>query len=51
MAWWYRYFAKDQLPEDRGRYGSAEDEAKARHWGFWVDPNPANPYYWRKGKR
>lgn len=30
MAWWYRYDAKDQSPDDRGRYESAEDEAKAR---------------------
>lgn len=30
MAWWYRYYAKQQSPEDRGRYESAEDEAKAR---------------------
>ena len=30
MAWWYRYYAKEQSPEDRGRYESAEDEAKAR---------------------
>ena len=34
MAWWYRYYAKGQSPEDRGRYESAEDEAKARGWGF-----------------
>lgn len=51
MAWWYRYYAKEQTPEDRGRYASAEDEAKARHWGLWADPNPINPYDWRKGKR
>ena len=51
MAWWYRYYAKEQSPEDRGRYESAEDEAKARKWGLWTDPNPINPYEWRKGKR
>ena len=51
MAWWYRYYAKEQSPEDRGRYESAEDEAKARGWGLWADPNPINPYEWRKGKR
>jgi len=51
MAWWYRYYAKEQSPEDRGRYESAEDEAKARGWGLWADPNPINPYDWRKGKR
>lgn len=51
MAWWYRYYAKEQSPEDRGRYESAEDEAKARKLGLWADPNPINPYDWRKGIR
>ena len=51
MAWWYRYYAKEQPPEDRGRYESAEDEARARGWGLWTDPDPINPYDWRKGKR
>ena len=51
MAWWYRYYAKEQSPEDRGRHESAEDEAKARKWGLWADPNPINPYDWRKGER
>ena len=48
MAWWYRYYAKQQSPEDRGRYESAEDEAKVRRRGLWSDPNPIDPYFWRK---
>jgi endonuclease YncB( thermonuclease family) len=51
MAWWYRYYAKEQSPEDRGRYESADDEARKRKWGLWADPNPINPYEWRKGER
>jgi endonuclease YncB( thermonuclease family) len=51
MAWWYRYYAKEQSREDRGRYESAEDEAKARGWGLWADPGPINPYQWRKSHR
>jgi endonuclease YncB( thermonuclease family) len=51
LAWWYRYYAKEQSPEDRGRYESAEDEAKARGWGLWADPDPMNPYQWRKSRR
>jgi endonuclease YncB( thermonuclease family) len=51
LAWWYRYYAKEQSPEDRGRYESAEDEAKARGWGLWADPDPINPYQWRKSHR
>ena len=51
MAWWYRYYANEQSEEDRGRYESAEDEARARKWGLWADPNPIEPYDWRKGVR
>ncbi|MEH6583703.1 MAG: thermonuclease family protein [Halioglobus sp.] len=50
MAWWYRYYAEEQTPEDRGRYESAEDEARARKLGLWADPDPVNPYDWRKRK-
>jgi endonuclease YncB( thermonuclease family) len=41
MAWWYRYYAKEQSPEDRGRYESAEDEARKRRWGLRADSNPS----------
>ena len=51
MAWWYRYYAKEQSPEDQGRYESAEDVAKARKLGLWIDPNLISPYEWRKSKR
>lgn len=51
MAWWYRYYAKEQSPEDRGRYESAENEARKRQWGLWADPKPINPYDWRQGVR
>ncbi|MEH6571024.1 MAG: thermonuclease family protein [Halioglobus sp.] len=51
MAWWYRYYAQEQPPEDRGRYESAEDEARKRGWGLWADPHPVNPYDFRKGSR
>ena len=48
MAWWFRYYADELSPEDRGRYESAENEARARGWGLWADPDPVNPYKWRK---
>ena len=51
MAWWYRYFAKQQSEQDRGRYESAEFEAKARRLGLWAQPNPITPYNWRKSRR
>ena len=51
MAWWYRYYAKEQSEEDQGRYESAEDEARLRKQGLWADPEPINPYEWRKANR
>jgi len=36
MARWSRHSAEEQSAEDRGRYESAEDEARAREWGLWV---------------
>jgi endonuclease YncB( thermonuclease family) len=47
MAWWYRKYAKEQSPEDRGRYESEEQEAKARRIGLWKEPNPTPPWEWR----
>ena len=51
MAWWYRYYAREQSEEDQGRYESAEDEAKVRKRGLWADPDAVNPYEWRKSQR
>jgi endonuclease YncB( thermonuclease family) len=51
MAWWYRYYAEDQSEEDRGRYESAEQEAKLRKWGLWVDAEPVAPWDWRRRQR
>lgn len=47
LAWWYRKYAKDQTAEDRGRYESEEQEAKARRLGLWHDPDPLAPWVWR----
>ena len=50
MAWWYRYYAKEQTPEDRGRYESAENEARLRKRGLWRDTDPVPPWDWRHKK-
>ena len=49
MAWWYRYYAKQQSPEDRRLYESAEDKAKAMKWGIWENSNPVPPWDYRRG--
>jgi len=48
MAWWYREYAKEQSADDRGRYESAEQEAKARKVGLWHDKAPIPPWDWRR---
>ena len=51
MAWWYRAYAKDQSPQDRGRYESAVNEARKRKRGLWSEPDPIPPWVWRRGQR
>jgi len=48
LAWWYREYAKEQSPEDRGRYESGEREAKARRRELWRDKTPVPPWQWRQ---
>jgi endonuclease YncB( thermonuclease family) len=51
LAWWYRKYASEQSPQDRGRYESEETEARARRAGLWRDAEPVPPWDFRKAKR
>ena len=51
MAWWYRKYAYEQSPEDRGRYEFAEQEAKGKKVGLWQDKNPVAPWEFRRASR
>jgi endonuclease YncB( thermonuclease family) len=50
LAWWYRAYAKEQSPEDRGRYESEETDARLRKRGLWADSASVPPWEWRKAK-
>lgn len=50
FAWWYRDYAKEQAPEDRGLYEQAEFNAKIRRFGLWSGTNPMAPWEYRKGR-
>lgn len=50
MAWWYRAYAREQSPQERGQYEVAEDEARMRQAGLWSDASPVAPWDWRKGR-
>ena len=51
MAWWFRRYADEQTEEDRRRYESAEDEARLRKRGLWVDDYPVPLWEWRENQR
>jgi endonuclease YncB( thermonuclease family) len=51
LAWWYRAYAHEQTPQERGQYEFAEFEAKAKHAGLWRDAAPVAPWDWRKTHR
>ena len=48
LAWWYRKYAGEQSPEDRGAYEFSEQEARAKGVGLWSHPDPVPPWEWRR---
>ncbi len=51
MAWHYKFYEDEQTPEDRELYAKAEAEARAAQRGLWQDPNPTEPYQFRKEEK
>lgn len=51
LAWHNKPYLRDQTPEDRQSYASAEASARLEGLGLWVDPNPVPPWVYRKQKR
>ena len=51
LAWHYKQYEKEQSEEDRGRYASAELEARAKGVGLWSHPNPVPPWKYRHAKK
>jgi len=45
LAWHYKYYSDDAY------MASLEKKAIKNKRGLWVEPNPINPYQWRKGQR
>lgn len=48
LAWWYRKYADEQPPQDRGQYEFSEQEAKAKRVGLWQEAEPIPPWEWRR---
>jgi len=50
-AWWFREYAREQAPEDRKVYETAESEARGARRGLWHDASPTPPWDWRRQVR
>jgi len=50
-AWWFREYAREQAPEDRKVYETAESEARGARRGLWHDASPVPPWDWRRQAR
>lgn len=51
MAWHFKEYEREQSPEDRGRYATAEQEAQSASRGLWADRAPVPPWEWRHKKK
>lgn len=50
-AWFYRYYARELDRDMRQAYDAAETEARKSGIGLWRDPDPVNPYDYRRSNR
>jgi endonuclease YncB( thermonuclease family) len=50
-AWAYRSYLRTLPSETAKRYTAAEDNAKARRQGLWIEKEPNPPWEWRREKR
>ena len=50
-AWFYRYYARELNKDKREAYDEAEAQAREAGIGLWRDPNPINPYEYRRSKK
>jgi endonuclease YncB( thermonuclease family) len=46
LAWQYRHFEEEQIPQDRAAYAFAENVARRKHAGLWADTAPVPPWQW-----
>ena len=51
LAWHYKKYQNEQLPEDRILYSNAEYQARGDKRGLWVDQNAIPPWDFRKNAK
>lgn len=50
VAWHYKQYQRDQALDDRIRYATAEDDARASHRGLWQETDAVPPWEFRHGR-
>lgn len=48
MAWFYRQYERELSPEDQAAYDAAEETARSKKLGLWVDQAPLPPWTFRR---
>lgn len=48
LAWHYKQYEKEQSVDDRARYSSSEQEARARREGLWKETDAVPPWQFRQ---
>ena len=50
LAWHYKFYEREQSPEDRHSYSTAEQRARAARRGLWRENTPSPPWEFRRRK-
>lgn len=51
LAWHYKQYQREQPREDRDAYSQAEERARERRAGLWLDSDPEPPWDYRRQRR
>ena len=51
FAWHFKRYEREQSPENRQRFATAEKEARDSKRGLWRDPDPIPPWIFRAQNR
>jgi len=49
LAWHYKFYEREQTPQDRETYSFEEARARQRKIGLWSQPSPTPPWDFRRG--
>jgi endonuclease YncB( thermonuclease family) len=48
LAWHYKKYMNEQIPDDRLTYAQAEEDARLKRAGLWSEGNAMPPWVWRR---